>query len=417
MNKVLQVALREYIETAKTKAFIIGLFLTPFLVCGIILLMRYTQKEMKKAPEVDRHIAVVDLTGELGLDIERAFSRGSSNHKIVPRIHSRDANIEQLKAQVRKGKLAGCLVVAEDVVEANGKCNYYSKTKNMRDLAVYPVVQNILNNVVVEKRFRINNVSKEYIEELRRRVNVVQEDVTAKGRDRGKSRDMMIARQFAAFFFVYLMFMGIFGTGQQMVTSVIEEKTSRVIEVLLSAVTPFQLMAGKIIGLAAISLTVVLLWGVAAYGAAASQGMGDLVKVHGIVYFLVYFILGFVLISSIFAAAGSACNTAKEAQTLLMPLMMMFMVPLLTWNLITQNPDGTLATVLSFIPPTTPMVMMLRISVMDDLPILQIIASIVLLIVSVPCVMWAAAKVFRTGILMYGKPPSLKELVWWVRYS
>lgn len=117
------------------------------------------------------------------------------------------------------------------------------------------------------------------------------------------------------------------------------------------------------------------------------------------------------------AAIGSACNDIKESQTLMQPVMLLLIIPMFAWFIIVQRPEGTLAVVLSFIPPVTPLIMILRIAVKPDLPMIQIIASILLLAASVPVVIWAAAKIFRTGILMYGKPPSLKEIVRWVRYG
>ena len=117
------------------------------------------------------------------------------------------------------------------------------------------------------------------------------------------------------------------------------------------------------------------------------------------------------------AAIGSACNTIKEAQNLMAPVMITSMSPLFFWFFIVQNPEDTISIVLSFIPPMTPMIMMLRIAAVPDLPLIQIIGSIIVLGLSVPVVMWFSGKIFRTGILMYGKPPSLKELFKWIRYS
>jgi len=123
------------------------------------------------------------------------------------------------------------------------------------------------------------------------------------------------------------------------------------------------------------------------------------------------------LMASMLAAIGSACNTLREAQTLMGPVMMMFVVPMVAWFYIVQRPEEPVAVVLSFIPPLTPMIMILRIAALPDLSRLQIFASILLLSVSVPLVMWASAKIFRVGVLMYGKPPSLRELLRWVRYK
>jgi len=221
---------------------------------------------------------------------------------------------------------------------------------------------------------------------------------------------------------MFMMFMGIFGMGQHMLTSVIEEKNSRVIEVLLSAVSPFELMAGKIMGLAGVSLTVIGLWTTAAlgsayYGATHWWDVNIELPTEILPYLLIYFVLGFLLFSSILAGIGSVCNTIKEAQSLMMPISFIFILPMVAWFNLAQHPDGPLARVLSFLPPLTPIVMTLRLASSSELPFFEVFASIVLLAVFVPAVMWAAAKVFRTGILMYGKRPGWSEVLRWLRQS
>lgn len=220
-----------------------------------------------------------------------------------------------------------------------------------------------------------------------------------------------------AFFFMFLMFMGIFGTGQHMLSSIIEEKSSRVIEILLSALSPFQLMAGKILGLAGVGLTVISILCVTIYGGLLCMGTKVGIPLATMPLFVIYYVLGFMLFSSIFAAFGSVCNTIKEAQSLMMPVSMIMVVPMMAWVKLAQDPNGTLARVLSFVPPLTPMVMVLRKTVDPRLSSFEVVASMVLLAASVPATMWIAAKVFRTGILMYGKRPRLFEIVKWIRQS
>jgi ABC-2 type transport system permease protein len=232
-----------------------------------------------------------------------------------------------------------------------------------------------------------------------------------------ESEGQRVVKFMVPFFFMYLIFMGIVGMGQHMLSSIIEEKNSRVIEVLLSALSPFQLMGGKILGLAGIGLTVTSLWAVAAYIAALWQGLSIDVTIELLLYFVIYYVLGFLLFSSILAGIGSICNTIKETQSLMMPIMMVFILPLLAWFKLVQDPGGTLARVLSFVPPLTPMVMILRLSAGFDIWVGEIFFSIVLLAAAVLATIWAAAKVFRTGILMYGKRPRLREVVRWLRQN
>lgn len=232
---------------------------------------------------------------------------------------------------------------------------------------------------------------------------------------RAPSREETLpVRMMTAFAFMFLMFMGIFGTGHWMLASVIEEKSSRVLEVLLSAVSPFELMAGKIVGLAGAGLTFVGIIVCAASLTAAAQGMLPPVSFGTVTYFVSYYVLGFLLMSSVYAAVGSACNTAREAQTLMMPIALLFVAPMAAWHYIALNPNGLAAIILSALPPVTPIVMMLRIGMLPDLPFYEIVLSFIILGASVPVAIWAAAKIFRTGILMYGKPPKLREILRWI---
>ena len=417
MKKILDVARRDYVETVKTKTFLFGVLIVPIMVAVGIIVPGKLMKKSFEGPRPDRQLAVLNLTDELSLNLESVFAKYNESNplrKIVLHLHGAryreiSARTEELKEEVRSGKLDAFLFIEREVVEGDGRAHLY--TKSMTDFEFPGRIKRLLNDAVSNSRYRLNDLSPELIARLRRWVDVQEVDLAVKTEKEASK----IARSMVPFFFMFLMFMGVFATSQGLMMSVIEEKSSRVIEVLLAAVSPFQLMAGKILGQTAVGFTLVLLYGTSAYLVAAWYDMGYLLTGGMIVYFIIYFFLGFLLFSSMIAAIGSACNEVKESQSLMGPIMIILMVPMFTWVYLIQHPNETLAIVLSFIPPITPMVMILRIAVRPDLPLLEIIASILLLAVSVMAAMWAAAKIFRTGILMYGKPPSLKELLRWVR--
>jgi ABC-2 type transport system permease protein len=421
MRKILKVAQREYAETVKTKMFLISVFLTPVFVVGIILLSGYLMRESVRGSLPARNIGITDTSNELSPELQQAFARYNAENPQRPLIlkqvtmdeHDPDADMERIKDEVRQGKYDAYLVISKDVLKGSGKSYYYARTKKVTDLELFSTVHRLVNDAVTNKRFRLHDLSPQLIAELRRSVPVEQVDVSSKtGKKRGELAVVM-----TPFFFLFLMFMGVFGINQHMLTSLIEEKNSRVIEILLSAVTPFQLMVGKIVGLVAIGLTLVGIWGTAAYVAAASRGLSELVSGGLVICFFIYFILGFLLLSSILAAIGSACNTLREAQSLMGPITMLLILPMVMWFYFVQHPEAPLSIILSFFPPIAPMVMILRMAANPDLPLLQILLSIILLAISVPVAMWASAKIFRTGILMYGKPPKPAELLRWLRYK
>jgi ABC-2 type transport system permease protein len=421
MNKIFWVARREYIETIKTKFFLISIFLTPALIVAVMFVMRFMMNKAMTGEQADRNLVVLDLSGNLAADLQQSvdkYNAANPQRRILATLlpcdaSAADAQIEDVKAEVREDKWSAALVVAKDAIDGAEPSHYYAKTRTVNDMELYARVQDLQQRAIESIRFRGYNLAPELVEQLRRKSPLLQVDVVAEKAEPG----VQVLRLTTPFFFLFLMFMGLMSTSQGLLTSVIEEKNSRVMEVLLSAITPFQLMAGKILGLAVLSLSIVFLWGAVAYVTAASQGLGDLLKSNSTYFFVFFFLLGFLLYASVFAAIGSACNTIKEAQSLMTPVMIVLIFPMLCWFYIAQYPDSPFAVVLSLIPFTSPMIMILRLAARPDIPVAQVILSLVLLAAAVPGVMWAAAKVFRTGVLLYGKPPSFRELLRWIRYS
>jgi ABC-2 type transport system permease protein len=422
MRKILKIAQREFAETVKTKTFILGLVMVPFIIGGIIF---FTSRisHGKTGPRPPINVAVTDLSSEIFVEAKNGsfynYNKSNPDRQIL--IHELRAGEDpnaienEGRNQLRQGRLDVYAVVDKDILQGSGRIHVYTYKPKPSNVDLLWTVENLFRNVVVNQRYKLQNLSAELMDKLR---NVAIERVeigSGDREDRVQSEGDRAARMMVPFFFMSLIFMGIVGMGQHLISSVIEEKGSRVIEVLLSAVSPFQLMAGKIAGLAGIGLTVVSLWAGAAYIAARWQGLSVEITGELMLYFVVYYILGFLLFSSLLAGVGSICNTIKETQGLMMPIMMVFIIPLLAWFKLVQDPNGTLARVLSFVPPMTPMVMILRLAAGSEIWIGEILASIVLLGITVPVAMWAAAKIFRTGILMYGKRPGLREVGRWLK--
>ncbi len=420
MQKILKIAQREYIDTVRTKTFIISLLMTPVIIGAIVLINKHISRSIS-GPRPPRKVIVTDLSKQLSDEIKASFDEYNASHPekqiLLQELQTDDSADEPAKNKVRKGQLDTYIVLDKDCVEGNGRIRSYTRGSKMSDFDLASTVENLLNRAVVNQRCKLRNVSTELLAELRRRVPVERIDISSTAQEKQRKQGEQIVKAMVPFFFLFLMFMGIFGNGQQMLTSIIEEKSSRIIEVLLSAVSPFQLMAGKILGIAAIGLTVIALWGIAAYATANWQGLNIEVSVELMLYFAVYYILGFLLFSSILAAVGSVCNTIKEAQSLMMPISLVFILPLMAWPLFVEHSEGTLAKAVSFFPLLTPMIMILRLTSSSDTSLIEILATMVVLAISVLAVIWFAAKIFRTGILMYGKRPKLTEIIRWLRQS
>jgi ABC-2 type transport system permease protein len=420
MRKILEIARREYIETIRTKMFLIGLFIVPGIIVSVVLLSsRFVVHQPQQRPAV--RIGVTSPSDGLFEIIQGAFDNYDKTHLQSPlELRAIEAGVDlpaaenSGKSQLREHQLDVYVTLEGDLAEESGQvCLYTYRPKPTQMDAVW-TVESLFRSAIEDYRCRVKGLDQEQLRKIRI-IAVKQVELGSdSGQERVQGQQDRVARMMVPFAFMYLIFMGIAGLGQHMLSSIIEEKNSRIVEVLLSVVSPFELMAGKILGLAGIGLTVTSIWGLVAYGAARQQGFEIEIGTSLIVYFLIYYILGFVLYCALLSGVGSICNTIKESQSLMMPVMLLLVIPLIFWMPLAQDANGVAAKVLSFIPPATPMLMMLRLSSGADIWFVEIVASILLLAVSVIAAIWVSAKVFRTGVLMYGKRPSLREVARWL---
>jgi ABC-type Na+ efflux pump permease subunit len=203
-------------------------------------------------------------------------------------------------------------------------------------------------------------------------------------------------------------------SAQPMLESVLEEKTLRISEVLLGSANARQLMTGKLLGNVGGSLTVFALYAAGGLLIANTQGYGDNVPYHVLPWFVIYQILAVLLFSSVFMAIAASVSQLREAQSLLLPVWMVMLLPMFVWFNVVREPNSTLATALSFFPPSTPLMMTLRLATGAIIPLWQIILSVVLLIAATAFGVIAASRIYRIGILWQGKTPKLNELLMWL---
>ncbi len=421
MRKIYKVARREFIDTVKTRTFLLGLLFIPVLVGGIVLLGKM-MAENEGGTRAPVRVGITSPPGEMLTQITRAFEAHNKAHPQSPfdmevqAAPGAGASPEEAgKERLRRDELDAYVVLEGDLEGRAGAVHFYTYKPNPSHIDALWTVERLLRDTVVNRRYQARGIDRAMLDEIQnvpiRRVELGEEQ----GREQEQSEGQRMARMMVPFAFMYLIFIGIVGMGQHMISSIIEEKNSRIIEMLLSSITPFQLMAGKIAGLAGVGLTVMVLWGVAAYAAATWQGIAVDIGADLLVYGLIYYVLGFVLFTAILAGVGSICNTIKETQSLMMPIMLVFIIPMVAWPQLARDPNGDLARVLSYVPPTTPMLMILRLSSGPDIWWGEIPLSILVLAAGVLVTIWIAAKVFRTGILMYGKRPGPREILRWLR--
>jgi ABC-2 type transport system permease protein len=318
------------------------------------------------------------------------------------------------------------LIVRPDVpakpgVEPAQGVQYWSV--NLADTKLHEAVERTINSEIRRREYTARGLDVATILKVGQ-TYVPFADLNARkeaGQEKVGTADVI--RQWAPTAFVYLLWVAIFSIVQMLLNNTIEEKSNRIIEVLLSSVTPGELMMGKLAGIAAVGLTMItswilsvvliLLWGPSSPASIAGPILTVLRTSNLLPAFAIYFVLGFLLYAGLILSIGSICNTLKEAQNYMSVIVLVMMVPLLTMMFIPKDPNGTLATVLSWIPIYTPFVMMNRATA--DPPLRDLIGTMILLLGSTVLVLWLSGKIFRVGILRTGQPPKLVELIRWLK--
>lgn len=414
MSKVFQIAKREFVATVFTKAFIIGLMMVPALMLAGVLIGPWLFGE--DTIPVHGQVALIDPTGKLAPEW-RAPLGGGFTLTLVER--PADSNLEEEKRWLRVADIAlphlALVVIHDDAIEPRSG----EKTLGSYDLLVPPnqdmrtewAIQQGLRQAIVSARVRAHGLDGAQIHDL---VTVADVDPVTVS-ERGEHENGAALTFVLPVAFMSLLLMAVMGSGQGLLTTTIEEKSSRVIEVLLSAVSPMQLMAGKLLGHMAISLIGISVYIGLGILTLRSFALIGLLAPSLLLYLLIFFLLAFFTIGSLMMAMGAAVNDMREAQSLMTPMMIFMTLPWFLWSPISRDPNSTLSLVVSFLPPLSSFGMLLRIASGSPPPAWQIWLSIGIGAVGVVGVVWAASKIFRIGLLMFGKPPNFATLVRWVR--
>ena len=328
---------------------------------------------------------------------------------------------EQLNQMVTDKEIFAYFEIGPDPMASNDGFKYVSNNLTDEDLREW--FELYATEEVRERRLAAESISKEISEHIQAPVRFEKKKLSDTGEEEEVGTEDMI-RQWAPAVLVYMLWMAVFSISQMLLTNTIEEKSNRILEVLLSSVSPLQLMTGKIVGIALTGLTMVTSWVVSfvVLVNVVPRLMNDKLTFDLnsiardpvlLTSFLIYFILGYLFFAALLVGIGSVCNSIKEANNLMMPVTVMLMLPLLSLIPISKDPNGTLAVFLSYVPPFTPFVMMNRAA--GPPTTFEYVSTTLLLVVSIAVVFWAAAKVFRVGILMTGKPPTPMEILRWIR--
>lgn len=445
MNKILLIIQREYLSRVKNKSFILLTFLVPLLMIGVWALIFFLSKNSFESNQATVH--VVDASG--------VFADKLESSKQITYVLTDQSLDEEKAALANSDASKQYLLIIPETLSQHNTVELLSSEK--AGLSVQSTIERHLEQILRNHQLEASGIDLATLETIKPTVSIAAKELTADGeKDSSAGAAMAISMAMAILIYITL-----FIYGAQVMRGIIEEKQNRIVEVIISSVKPFQLMMGKIIGIGLVGLTQFLLWiifsgallalagnlfmnpesvdaqaiteQVSQVGAnnpqvaAASQyqeGMGgtimgalDTVDFGWIAfYFLLYFLGGYLLYSALFAAVGSAVDNETETQQFMFPITIpLLFAYMLSFGVLINDPHGPLAFWLSMIPLTSPVAMLVRIPY--GVPDWQILLSIVLLIGGFILTTWVAARIYRVGILMYGKKASYKELIKWFSYK
>jgi ABC-2 type transport system permease protein len=407
MHNVWLIAKREYLERVRAKSFLVMTVLIPVLMGALIFGAGLANSRLGS-----NHIAVVTTDEQLPADLRTELS--SKDRKTTVDVYSpmQPGIRETLDAQMKEknSDLGGYLWVTPAAAGAS-RASFEWTPKAKADIVTKGRVAEAIRGSLTREDLARTGMGATQVDDLLKPVDLDSPN------DKKSSSGAAFASAYGLFFLMYFV---ILFYGMNVARSVIEEKTSRVFEVLLATVKPTEMMAGKVIGVGAVGLSQVGIWIVIALVGVKTQLIGSgiqlLPSASQLAFFVIFFALGYVLYSSVAAALGAMTNSEQELQQ----MNIFLMLPLIGCSVVifrvVTDPDGPLAQALSFFPFTAPLIMYTRI-VVHQPPIYQIALSILILIVTIYVILWVASRIYRVGILMYGKKPNLPEILRWLKYS
>jgi ABC-2 type transport system permease protein len=456
MRKLFVVAAREYTAAVKTKTFIISLLIMPIMMGGSIVI-QWLVMDMRDVK--DKHFAIIDRTeADVYDQLEKAITKRNNSvvnektgkqlqprfllEKVTPSAATPGAIAEQrfeLSERVRKGELFGFLDIGPDVMTANpvkpeenappppvddrALVRYHSNRPTYLDFS--KLAHDEISKSAQQYRIQKLPIAEKKLKELSPQLKNLSQPVPVASRSlltrnprTGEIEDAPESNQVAAFLvpfiLIMLMFMVIMTGATPLMQGIVEEKMQRISEVLLGSVTPFQLMLGKLIGMTAVSLTIGAVYLIGGYGSAAYFGFMEFTPPDLLVWFIIFQALAALMYGALFIAIGAACSDMKETQNLLLPVMLLACLPLFVIVNVIQEPNGPVATGLSFFPFATPMLMLARLAIPPGIPFWQPVIGVLLVLATTVLCVWVAGRIFRVGILMQGKGARLSELARWV---
>ena len=420
-RRIRAIAWREFRYTALTKGFLFGAIILPGIMFAAIPLL--SMLSSKSAPLIGR-VVVIDPTNSLAQSLEMSLpmsaqkslenqdnSTISEPFKVELTVEniSDTTRVEEFRAQLKESSLRAVIIVtpsadgpAAELLVPSGASPRHTT-----------ILESALREAVTRARVTQANENYDRLSKLMGRSAIETRRVSPEGNESKENAQLRILIPAG---FMFLLWIAVFTSGNYLLTSTIEEKSSRVMEVLLSAASPIELLMGKLVGQAGVAGVMLLMYGGVGLAGLGAAAMLDVVPLQHLLWMLVWFPLAYFTVAAIMVSIGSAVSDLREAQSLIGPAMLALTIPLMLWLPIVESPNGMLATVSSFVPPAAPFVMILRLTAANEpVPMWQALLAVFVNVLTVAAILWAGARIFRVGVLMQGKPPSPMELLRWIK--
>lgn len=440
MKKILLVAKREFLTTVGNKGFIIGLLIMPAL--GFTMLKLMPRIMNAPSPQIHGEVAVIDpanVIGDLRTALDPATIRarrmreatgapfsGAAGSIPALRLIERPGSADTQAIQKEKDWLLAkapdenhlaLIVLHPDAVVRTSEKNEYGTydlyvSSSLND-DTESLIHEALRQSLVSARLRAGSLDQAAVEATMR-VRQPASVIVAAG---GEQKSQRGFKRVLPFVLSLLMFMGVMIGGQTLMMSTIEEKSSRVVEVLLAAIAPIDLMAGKLIGQLTVGLIVMSVYISLGVYALHTFSMLDVLDPLLVVYLLAFFVITYAVFGALMMSIGAAVNQIADAQSLMGPLMLLLILPYMLSPIIGRNPNSTFSIAISFIPPVNTFAMMSRLASDAPPPMWQVLLTIAVGIGAACSAVWFAAKIFKVGLLMHGKPPNIATLIRWARQA
>ncbi|HDN58575.1 MAG TPA: ABC transporter permease [Candidatus Marinimicrobia bacterium] len=408
-RNILTIAFWEYSTRIKTKWFLISIFLLPaFFLLALVLPTMIVSTETGESAV----LAIVDKSGAgVGEKISEYFHQrykldnGSPMYQImVLRSGSYENTVEVAQSLLDSMVIDGYVVIPEDIFSA-GKVRFYVRKSNF---VLCARLEEVFDDVLIAARLEEYGIGLKEIAEITKGVELETIRITPRGEQKLSELDLFIL-PLVAFF---ILFLAIFNTSQSLMRGLIVERSSRLVEIILSSVTPGEFMTGKILGLGLLGLTQIIIYLLIGYYASSAKGL-NIDFGYTIIVFAIYFVLGYLFYAAMFCTMGALFTSEYEAQHAMSIVSMLVVLPVIFSSYIVFNPDSIVTHIVSFIPIFTPFIMVLKAG-MGFAPVWEVVGTSIILLIFVVLTIIIGSKVFRTAILMYGKRPTLPEILKWV---